>query len=150
MTPLTDDERRHASDRRRFARGGRRPYDQPGYAPLVLVADDAGSGVHCEAILASLRFAVAPAGSVEEAVRVMHALRPNVVVSHLTENERLRAEMRDDSLTVDVPLITIDEVTSDPGELIEEIRRVLRARSTLAYPGSIHAAGAQPQSGTAS
>lgn len=135
MTPLTDDERRHASDRRRFARGGRRPGDRSGYAPLVLVADDAGSGKHCEAILSALRFAVAPADSVEEAVRVMHGLRPNLVVAHLRDNDRLRAEMREDIFTAGVPLIAIDEVTSDPEMLIEEIRRVLRARSTLSYPG---------------
>ena len=68
MTRQSEMERRHARDRRRFARGGRRPYDRDGYAPLILVADDdADSTSHCEAILAALRFAVAPAHSVEEA-----------------------------------------------------------------------------------
>lgn len=145
MAPLTDDERRHARDRRRFARGGRRPGDKTGFAPLVLVADDAGGGKHCEAILSALRFAVAPADSVEEAVRVMHGLRPNLVVAHLKDNERLCAEMRQDEFTAGVPLIAIDETTSDPELLIAEIRRVLRARSTLAYPGPPGGSACAPQ-----
>jgi PleD family two-component response regulator len=137
MPRQSEQERRHASDRRRFARGGRRPYDRDGYAPLVLVAaDDVANRAHCEAILAALRFAVAPAHSVEEAVRVMHGLRPNVVVAHLKDNERLRAEMQQDPRTADVPLITIDGDASDPLEFISEIRRVLRSRNTLPYPQS--------------
>jgi PleD family two-component response regulator len=135
MATLSDTERRHESDRRRFARGGRRPTDKDGYAPLVLVADDdPNNGAHCEAILAKLKFAVAPANSVDEAVRVMHGLRPNLVVAHLKDNERLRTEMQEDARIAGVPIITIDEATRDPQALVEEIRRVLRARNTLAYP----------------
>jgi PleD family two-component response regulator len=130
-------ERRHARDRRRFARGGRRPYDRDGYAPLILVADDdADSTAHCEAILAALRFAVAPAHSVEEAVRVMHGIRPNVVVAHLKDNDRLRAAMQDDTRTADVPVVTVNGECKDPAELVEAIRRVLRTRNTLPYPRS--------------
>ena len=130
-------ERRHARDRRRFARGGRRPYDRDGYAPLILVADDdADSTSHCEAILAALRFAVAPARSVEEALRVMHGLRPNVVVAHLKDNERLRAEMEADATTADVPLVVLNGEFQDAAELVDAIRRVLRAINTLSYPAS--------------
>ena len=130
-------ERRHARDRRRFARGGRRPYDRDGFAPLILVADDdVDSTAHCEAILAELRFAVAPAHTVEEALRVMHGLRPNVVVAHLKDNDRLRAEMQDDPRTADVPLVTVNGECHDPAELVEAIRRVLRSLKTLPYPAS--------------
>lgn len=135
MAPLSDDERRHPSDRRRFARGGRRPTDKDGYSPLVLVAaDDAENAARCDAILAKLRFAVAPAHSVDEAVRVMSGLRPNIVVAHLRDNDRLRAQMQEDPRTADVPIIAVDDTTRDPSALVEEIRRVLRARNTLAYP----------------
>src|SRR6185312_2618281 len=60
-----NDERRHVQDRRSTPRGGRRPADPMGYSPLVLVADDdADNGARSVAILARLRFAVAPAHSV--------------------------------------------------------------------------------------
>ena len=111
MTSTPD--RRFGSDRRRQGRGGRRPEDQDGFAPLVLVADDdAGSGARCEAILAALRFAVAPAHSSEEALRVMHAFR-----------ERLGA----DNTTAGVPIISVTREIEEPEALVEEIRRVLRS-----------------------
>src|SRR5947209_17947181 len=62
-------DRRQGPDRRNTPRGGRRPEDPTGYSPLILVADDdANSGARCVAILARLRFAVAPAHSGGEAV----------------------------------------------------------------------------------
>ena len=73
--PGAPDQRR-GPDRRSRPRGGRRVEDKTGYAPLVLLVDeDAASGERCEAILAKLHFAVAPARSVEEALRVMSATR---------------------------------------------------------------------------
>src|SRR5579871_4942984 len=68
-------ERRAGGTRRSTPRGGRRPGDPRGYAPLVLVADDdAANGARCVAILSKLRFAVAPAHSVDEAIKVMRSL----------------------------------------------------------------------------
>ena len=59
----------------------------------MLVADeDVDSSGRCEkAILVGLRFAVAPARSVDEALKVMEALRPDLVVAHLKDESRLRA-----------------------------------------------------------
>src|SRR6478672_13859485 len=94
---MSDDsasDRRAHSDRRTSPRGGRRPADIQGYAPLILVADDdANSGARCVAILARLRFAVAPAHSVDEAVKIMEALHPNLIVARLKDEPALRAEM---------------------------------------------------------
>ena len=127
-------ERRDGSDRRRQARGGRRPTDEDGFAPLVLVADDdAGSNARCEAILAALRFAVAPAHSAEEALRVMHALRPNLVVSHLRDDADFRYRLRADATTAGVPVISVTPETEAPEKLVEEIRRVLRANSVESH-----------------
>jgi len=149
MAPQSETERRHASDRRRFARGGRRPGDRTGFAPLVLVADDdPGNGAHCEAILAARAFAVAPAHSVEEAVRVMRVLHPDVIVSHLRENGRLRDEVRADDYGAHLPLITFDDGAVDPEGLIDEIRRELRARATLPFPSSDRTTGIQYHSGS--
>ena len=113
-------------------RGGRRPDDQNGYAPLVLLADDdQGSGARCEAILAALKFAVAPAHSAEEAMRIMRALRPNLVVSHLTDDGAFREAIEADATTAGVPVITLTEETQEPTALVEEIRRVLGSERVL-------------------
>jgi CheY-like chemotaxis protein len=120
-------ERRASADRRRSPRGGRRPGDPMGYSPLVMVADDdASNGARCVAILAKLRFAVAPAHSLEEAVKVMHALRPNLIVARLADEPELRKHMAADPALGEIPLITMTAANDDPEVLIEEIRRALR------------------------
>ena len=120
-------ERRQGGDRRRASRGGRRPGDQPGYAPLILVVDDdENSNARCEAILARLRFAVAPTHSAEEALRVMSALRPNLVVAHLKDEEQLRRGIESDPTIASVPVMSLTPETEDPQALVDEIRRVLR------------------------
>ena len=126
MSPHTQ-ERRQSPDRRRTPRGGRRPDDRQGFAPLVLVADDdKDSGSRCEAILAKLRFAVAPAHTVDEAVRVMQVLRPNIVVAHLKDETKLRRKMETEPAMAGVPILSLNDDTKDPETLVEAIRRVLR------------------------
>jgi len=125
MSP--ESERRTVTERRRAARGGRRPGDTMGFAPLVLVADDdASNGARCVAILAKLRFAVAPAHSVEEAIKVLQALHPDLIVARLADEPQLRAQMAADPSLGNVPLITMTAENDDPAVLVEEIRRVLR------------------------
>jgi PleD family two-component response regulator len=120
-------ERRTGFDRRRMSRGGRRPGDADGFAPLILVADDdVNSSARCEAILAKLKFAVAPAHSADEALRVMLAVRPNLIVSHLKDESRLRAALAAERMSDDVPIITVTPDIEDPATLVEAIRRVLR------------------------
>lgn len=98
-----------------------------GYAPLILVADDdANSGARCVAILARLRFAVAPAHSIEEAIKVMEALRPNLIVARLRDEPVLRARMAENPALGDIPLLTLTEENDAPEVLIEAIRKVLR------------------------
>jgi PleD family two-component response regulator len=121
-------ERRKDSDRRRQPRGGRRDYDRAGYCPLVLVADhDPGSAARSEALLARFRFAVAPVSSVDEAIRVMRALRPEVVVTRLADNEQLRYELRKDPLTADIPVVEVGDEAADPERFVEDIRVALRS-----------------------
>jgi PleD family two-component response regulator len=124
MSP--ESERRDGPDRRQSPRGGRRPGDPHGYAPLILVADDdASSGVRCVAILARLRFAVAPAHSVEEAIKVMEALKPNLVVARLRDEPALRERMAANPAIGDIPLLTLTEENDAPQLMIEAIRKVL-------------------------
>ena len=118
--PGAPDQRR-GPDRRSRPRGGRRTEDKTGYAPLVLLVDeDAASGERCEAILAKLHFAVAPARSVDEALRVMSALRPEIVVARTVDAGRLRSEVPQH-----VPVVAVDDGTGPEG-LIEQIRAALR------------------------
>jgi PleD family two-component response regulator len=116
-------EQRRGPDRRTTRRGGRRDGDRKGYAPLVLLVDDnEDSTSRCEAILARLHFAVAPTRSVEEASRVMDALRPDIIVARLTDAATLRQ-----ATAADLPIVLLADDLLDPEVLIEEIRRELRA-----------------------
>ena len=124
---LDSSERRLHSDRRRISRGGRRDGDRDGYAPLVLVVDaDKESGARCEAILCKLRFAVAPVGSADEALRVMSAIRPNIVVAHLEDEQKLRDAIAADAQGVETPVVPLTDRTREPDALVNEIRRMLR------------------------
>ena len=115
-------EKRQRIDRRQRPRGGRRAGDQHGFAPLVLLVDeDAENGPRCEAFLAKLRFAVAPARTLAEATRVMDALRPNLIVGHVSDPEALRRAAPED-----VPVVILSEAASSPDAMIGEIRRALR------------------------
>ena len=116
-------DKRQGEDRRSRPRGGRREGDRAGFAPLVLlVEENSENGARCEAILAKLRFAVAPAHTVEEALRVMEALRPNLVVARVTDAVRLKK-----ATPAGVPFLALTEQHNDLEEMVEEIRRVLRS-----------------------
>jgi hypothetical protein len=118
-------DKRKSADRRERPRGGRRNGDQAGFAPLVLLVDeDAESGQRCEAILAKLRFAVAPARTLAEATRVMDALRPNLIVGHVSDPDALRRAAPED-----IPVVILDDGLSAPDAMIGEIRRALRKRA---------------------
>ena len=102
-----------------------------GYAPLILVADpDAGNGARCIAILAKLHFAVAPAHSVEEALKVMEALHPTLIVARLSDEPALRARMSTNPEIADIPIITMTAENDDPAVLIDEIRAGFRVSSS--------------------
>ena len=120
MTP----DLRQKPDRRRESRGGRRPDDRTGFAPLVLVADeDAASGDMCEALLATLRFAVARVDSVEKAITVLSTLLPDVIVARGQDVAPLQRAAWPRS----VPFVRVTGSLSDPDALIESIREALRA-----------------------
>jgi CheY-like chemotaxis protein len=98
-----------------------------GYSPLILVADeDASNGARCVAILAKLRFAVAPAYSVEEAVKVMTSLHPTLIVARLADEPVLREHMAADPAIGDIPIVVMTAKNDDPAVLVEEIRTAIR------------------------
>ena len=92
---------------------------------MLLVDEDVDSGQRCEAILAKLRFAVAPAHTLAEATRVMDALRPNLIVGHVSDPDALRR-----ALPADVPVVILNDTLSAPDAMISEIRRALRKRAS--------------------
>jgi PleD family two-component response regulator len=115
-------------DRRRLPRGGRRGQDRDGYAPLVLlVGGDAQVAGQAEAVLAKLRFAVATSGTVEDALRVMSGLRPDIVVADADAAARLRLEAPEH-----VPVVVLDdEMRASREALVEGIRDAIRANRPL-------------------
>ncbi len=126
--PESLDKRQGGIDRRRQPRGGRRPTDRSGYTPLVFVVDPRPSARDaCEAILAKLRFAVAPFDSFEQAKRALHGLKPDIVLvvtEHFEEMRRTLPLGRDGR---PLPVLPLPEIEVSPVTLVEEVRRALRA-----------------------
>jgi len=117
-------ELRQGSDRRREPRGGRRPGDVAGFAPLVLIADeDADSGEMCEALLATRRFAVARVDSVAKAVSVISTLLPDVIVARGRDVSPLQRA----AWPSGVPFVTVTEDLGEPEALVDAIRRAIRS-----------------------
>jgi CheY-like chemotaxis protein len=115
---------RTTPDRRSQPRGGRRPADVDGQTPLVMVVGD-HSGVSnvAEAVLAKLKFAVSPSRSVDDALRVLTTLRPDLILATADDAARLRREAPEHLAVLTVS----DRMREDPEQLIEEIRKAIRA-----------------------
>ena len=111
-------------ERRRAARGGRRATDVAGCAPLVLLIGRGESVVaQAESVLARLKFAVTTTGTVEEALRIMEGIRPDVVVAEPEAASRLRLEWPEH-----VPVVEMNgDMRDDTEVLIEAIRDAIRA-----------------------
>jgi hypothetical protein len=116
-------EHRQGPDRRKHPRGGRRAEDRPGFAPLILVADEeASSRDMCEAILAKLHFAVAPVDSIDKALSIIGTLRPDVIVVHARDTAALERA----AWPTGVPFVNVTEGMRNPDALIEAVRRAIR------------------------
>jgi CheY-like chemotaxis protein len=120
-------DQRREPDRRKEARGGRRPADKAGFAPLVLVADeDAESGAMSEVILAKLRFAVARVDSVDEAITVLSTLHPDVIVARAKDLSALQRA----AWPSGVPFVAVTDEMREPEALVDAIRQAIRAERT--------------------
>ena len=144
---MTAVERRAAvsRDRRRVPRGGRRTTDRPGRYPPVLVADsDDGARRPCVRYLQLFGFQVEEARTGDDAVAVIDAVQPQVVVAELTLPS---AERLTERLTQDVGIPVIVMATDDASSIqpqaiavlvkpfplatmLEEVRRVLRQKAS--------------------
>jgi hypothetical protein len=117
-------ELRAGIDRRRQSRGGRRPADVDGFSPLVMVVgDDAAVGDAAGAVLAKLRFAVTPSPTVEDALRVLQTMQPDLIVANGDAAGRIRLECPEHrAVNVDS-----SEMRTNPQLLVDEIRSAIRA-----------------------
>jgi len=96
---------------------------------IVVIDEDAGRREISEAILAKLRFAVAPFESVEQAISAMRALLPEAVVARPEAAEAIRAHLASDRLGRTIPLLPVTDDLAAPDALVEALRRLLRTRS---------------------
>jgi hypothetical protein len=88
------------------------------------VADeDMESGDMCEALLATLRFAVARVDSVDKAVAVIATLLPDVIVARARDVSPLQRA----AWPSGVPFVTVTEGLRDPDALIDAIRQAIRS-----------------------
>jgi hypothetical protein len=79
-----------------------------------------------EAILAKLRFAVAPFDSVEKAVAVMQALLPDVIVLSERDAALVRGRVPPGRSGGAIPIVPIADELPTPDALVESVRRALR------------------------
>lgn len=125
MTEKPDNRR--GPDRRKQSRGGRRAEDRDGFAPLILLVGQDGIAERSEAILAKLKFAVSTTGTVDDALRVIPALRPDLVVAGEFEGRRIQTEMAGH-----VPILVMRTSAGDtPETLIDNILRTMRGGAAL-------------------
>jgi hypothetical protein len=115
-------------------RGGRRATDVAGCAPLVLVLGRGETAVaQAETVLARLKFAVTTTGTVEEALRILEGIRPDVVVAEPEAASRVRLEWPEH-----IPVVEMNgEMRDNPDALVEAIREAIRANQILEFPNRI-------------
>ena len=94
---------------------------------MLLVGEGDTVVAQSEAVLAKLRFAVATSSTVEDALRVMRGLRPDVVVADAEAASRLRREAPDHLRVV----VMNDEMREDREALVEQIRLTIRASKRI-------------------
>ncbi len=93
---------------------------------IVVIDGDAHRRDIAEAILAKLRFAVAPFESVDKAIVAMRALRPEVVVAREDAVAALRGMLPTDREGRVIPLLAITDALSTPEALVDALRRLLQ------------------------
>ena len=119
-------ELRVGRDRRRQPRGGRRPADTDGFAPLIMVVgDQADVGDAALAVLAKLKFAVVPAETADEALRIMSTMPPDVIAATSESAARIRMERPEHNVVV----VINGAMRENAQLLVDEIRGALRTPS---------------------
>ena len=93
---------------------------------IVVVDGDSGRRDIAEAILAKLRFAVAPFDSADQAISAMRALLPEAVVAREDAAAEIRGRLANDRQGRAIPLLPITDDLAEPEALVAALRRLLR------------------------
>ena len=152
---MSELQRRDEPDRRRVARGGRRPYDQAGRYPSVIVADSFdGARRPCVSYLHRLNFDVIEVSTREEmAARLQRSMPRLVLAERALPGGQGTRHWLDVLQWCEIPVIVIanTEESNTPlpagagllrkpftlAQMIAEVRRVLRETdrfSTMQVP----------------
>jgi CheY-like chemotaxis protein len=124
MTEAVD--KRSGPDRRSRPRGGRRTGDANGLTPLVMVVDaDPERRDLSHAILARLRFAVAPVDSIAQAAAAVPTLEPELIVTSQADAPRLIAALGG---SAPVPVVAVGDEARGTDAIVESVREALRRR----------------------
>jgi hypothetical protein len=94
---------------------------------VVVVDENPGGRDIAEAILAQLRFAVAPFESVELALSAMRALLPEAIVARESAAIAMKDRLPNDRRGRPIPLLPITADLAEPEALVEALRRLLRS-----------------------
>jgi DNA-binding NtrC family response regulator len=117
-------EKRGGPDRRSRPRGGRRTSDTEGLTPLIMVVDhDPERRDLSHAILARLKFAVAPVDSIAQAAAAVPALEPELIVANEADASRLVAALGG---SVPVRVVAVNDDVRGTDAMVETVRRAIR------------------------
>ena len=94
---------------------------------IVVIDDDPRRRDISEAILAKLRFAVAPFASADQAISAMRALRPEAIVAREEAAAAIRGRLPNDRGGNVIPLLPITDDLAAPEALVEALRRLLKS-----------------------
>jgi len=80
-----------------------------------------------EAILAKLRFAVAPVESVDKALSVIRSLAPAAIVGHADDLQRMRNVLPLET----IPFIAVSDEMARTDKLVQLVRAALRSAQQM-------------------
>jgi DNA-binding NtrC family response regulator len=129
---MVNEQRRGIPDRRKHGRGGRRPTDRTGYAPLVFVVEgDTRRRDVCEAILAKLMFAVVPLAGVRDALAALNGMRPDIVVVSHQDAIDLRNHLPTGRHGGPIPVVEFSDAEGSAEQVVDLLRDALRSTRAL-------------------
>jgi hypothetical protein len=122
-------DRRRGGDRRKHPRGGRRPGDRTGFAPLVfLVTREPSDLQFWEALLLDRQFAVVTCNGFGPALEASKVLRPDVILAGPREIAPLRDRLAAALNGARPPILELVSTPNLVEPVIEAIRCGLRVR----------------------
>jgi hypothetical protein len=92
----------------------------------MVVGNQAAVGDAAGAVLAQLKFAVVPAASAEDALRIMQTMRPDIVTANAEDAAQIGRERPDGHAVV----VVEDAMRDNAQLLIDQIRAAIRSSPT--------------------